>query len=125
MRTNYIRKLLFPHQLIIIFIISTHFFPIYAQIWTNNGPPGGCVNSLEVAAWDDEIYFVGTCEAGMWRYSVEDSCWEECNSGMPWLTFYPEPYEIEGIYPEVLDILTHPLIEDKIWIALRDHGVWI
>ncbi|MDP8208947.1 MAG: T9SS type A sorting domain-containing protein [Candidatus Electryonea clarkiae] len=125
MPLSYINKLFSPLFALILFIISNLFSPLYAQIWTNNGPPGGCVNSLEVAAWDDEIYFAGTCNTGMWRYSVEDSCWEECNSGMPWLTLFPEPYEIEGIYPEVLDILTHPLIEDKIWIALKHHGVWI
>ncbi|MDP8205470.1 MAG: T9SS type A sorting domain-containing protein [Candidatus Electryonea clarkiae] len=115
-------RLLLP-AILLLFILHSSIAQAYT--WTNTGPFGGDIYSLEAASWDNDIIYAGTYESGMWRYNPDDETWEEINDSLPWLINQNTGWEMVGIHSEIYTIYTHPLEEDKVWIGVRNTGLLI
>ena len=70
-------------SLFIIIILQIFFSISFSQTWTNNGPEGGNVTTIEAAAWDEDILFIGTEESGIWRFDPDIEEWESISEGLP------------------------------------------
>lgn len=96
--------------------------------WTNTGPEGGYIISMDIAPGDTSIIYAGSYGYGIFKSDDGGLTWAQKSNGLPeWpepvINIFTLPDWWFGDYYPTTTIQVHPLDSDRVWVGTNGGGV--